>query len=181
VHARGIALEVLVPVPATPLTPSPFTAEQQKIFDAEVAKLVTHYPPEHRSAALIPVLHTAQRLQGWLSEQTMDYCGDTVGVPHTRVREVITFYTMFHTKPVGKTHVQICVNLSCWLLGSDKLVATCKKTMGTRQFEPTADGRHSWCEVECLAACGGAPAAQINDQYYENLSVDQLEKVLSSK
>ncbi len=161
-----------------PATPSPFTPEQQSIFDAGVTRITSHYPPENRAASLIPVLHLAQKLQGWLPEQTMDYCGDVVGVPHTRVREVITFYSMFHTRPVGRTHVQICVNLSCWLLGSDKLVETCRKRMDTKPFEPTADGRMSWCEVECLAACGGAPAAQINDAYFENLTVDQLNKVL---
>ncbi len=163
-----------------PDTPSPFTPEQQAKFDAEVAKITSHYPPEQRVAALIPVLHVAQRLNGWLSAQAMDYCGDVVGVPHTRVREVITFYTMFHTKPVGKTHIQICVNLSCWLLGSDKLVDTCRKKLGTRPFEPTTDGKFSWCEVECLAACGGAPAVQINDDYHEPLTVEQLEKVLAT-
>ncbi len=162
-------------------TPSPFTPDQQRLFDTAVERIVTQYPPEHRAAALIPVLHTAQRLQGWLSGQAMDYCGDVVGVPHTRVREVITFYTMFHTKPVGKTHVQICVNLSCWLLGSDKLVETCKKRMGTKPLEPTPDGKFSWCEVECLAACGGAPAVQINDEYFEPLTVEKLEQLLDNR
>ncbi len=164
-----------------PATPSPFTSDQQPVFDAAVGRIVTQYPAEHRAAALIPVLHTAQRLQGWLSEQAMDYCGEVVGVPHTRVREVITFYTMFHTKPVGKTHVQICVNLSCWLLGSDKLVETCQKRLGTKQNEPTPDGRFSWCEVECLAACGGAPAVQVNDDYHEPLTVEKLEQLLDKR
>lgn len=162
-------------------TPSPFTPDQQKTFDAEVAKIVVNYPSERRSAALIPVLHSAQRLLGWVSEQTMDYCGEIVGVPATRVREVTTFYSMFHKKPVGKTHVQICVNLSCWLLGSDKLVETCKTKMGTKPFEPTADGKLSWCEVECLAACGTAPAVQINEKYYEPITPTELAKIIDER
>jgi NADH-quinone oxidoreductase subunit E len=157
---------------------SPFTPQQQQAFDAQVGKILTHYPPERRSAALIPVLHVAQGIHGWLREDAMDYCGEVVGVPATRVREVITFYTMFHLKPVGKKHVQVCVNLSCWLMGSDKLVELCQKRIGAEQFKPTDDGSASWCEVECLAACGGGPAAQINDDYFENLTVEQLEKEL---
>jgi len=157
---------------------SPFTPDQQKVFDAQVGKIIARYPPERKSAALIPVLHVAQNIHGWLREDAMDYCAEVVGVPATRVREVITFYTMFHLKPVGKKHVQVCVNLSCWLMGSDKLVEHCRKNIGDEQFKPTADGAQSWCEVECLAACGGGPAAQINDDYYENLTVEQLDKVL---
>ena len=160
---------------------SPFTPEQQKIFDAKVEKIVSHYPAERRSAALIPVLHIAQELHGYLREDAMDYCGQVVGVPSTRVREVITFYSMFRLKPVGKKHVQVCVNLSCWLMGSDKLVEHCKKNIGDEQMKPPADGSASWCEVECLAACGGGPAAQINDDYYENLTVEQLKQVLAKK
>ena len=162
-------------------TASPLNPEQQKIFDAKVEKITAQYPAERRSAALIPVLHVAQDLYGYLSEPLMDYCGDVVGVPATRVREVITFYTMFRLKPVGKKHVGVCVNLSCWLLGSDKLVEHCKKHIGEEQFKPSADGSASWGEVECLAACGGGPAALINDDYYENLTVEQLQQVLSKK
>jgi NADH-quinone oxidoreductase E subunit len=157
---------------------SPFTPEQQKIFDAESAKIFPKYPADRRAAALIPVLHLAQKLHGWLKPEAMEYVGFVVGVPATRVREVVTFYTMFHLKPVGKTHVQVCVNLTCWLKGSDQLVDVCRQEIGERQFEPTADGQKSWCEVECLAACGTAPAAMINDDYHENFTVAELQSAL---
>lgn len=153
---------------------SPFTPEQQKIFDAVSAKIFAKYPPERRSAALIPVLHLAQKLDGWLRPEAMDYVAEVVGVPGTRVREVVTFYSMFHLKPVGQRHFQVCVNLACWLRGSDKLVEACQKTIGEVQNQPTADGKLSWCEVECLAACGNAPAAMINDDYHEDFTVEQL-------
>ena len=162
-------------------TASPLNPEQQKIFDAKVEQITARYLAERRSAALIPVLHVAQELNGYLSESLMDYCGEVVGVPATRVREVITFYSMFRLKPVGKNHVEICVNLACWLRGSDKLVEHCKQHIGEEQFKPTADGSSSWCEVECLAACGGGPAAQINDKYFENLTVEQLQQALAKK
>lgn len=159
-------------------TASPFSPDEQKIFDAETAKIFPKYPEDRRSAALIPVLHLAQRLHGWLKPEAMDYCADVVGVPATRVREVVTFYSMFHLKPVGRTHVQVCVNLACWLAGSDKLVEKCQKQVGPQQFQPTDDGKLSWCEVECLAACGTAPAAMVNDKYVESLTAEQLDKEL---
>ena len=157
---------------------SPFTAEEQKLFDARTATIFPRYPDERRSAALIPVLHIAQEIHGWLKPEAMDYVAQVVGVPATRVREVVTFYSMFHLKPVGKKHVQVCVNLACWLRGSDKLVETCRKTIGEEQFKPTADGALSWCEVECLASCTMAPAAMINERYVEPLTVPELEREL---
>ena len=157
---------------------SPFTPEQQKTFDEKVSRIFPMYPEGRRSAALIPVLHVAQEIHGWLKPEAMDYAAQIVGVPATRVREVVTFYSMFHLKPVGKTHVQVCVNLACWLRGSDQLVETCRKHIGEVQHQPTADGKFSWCEVECLAACTKAPAAMINDRYLEPLTPAQLEAEL---
>ena len=153
---------------------SPFTAEEQKAFDARAGKILERYPEDRRSAALIPILHEAQNLHGWLKPEAMDYVAQLVGVPGTRVREVVTFYSMFHLKPVGRNHVGVCVNLACWLRGSDKLVEACRQRMGDTQQAPSADGSESWCEVECLAACGTAPALTINDRYYEGITAEEL-------
>lgn len=157
---------------------SPFTPDQQAVFDAEVKAILGKFPEDQKPAALIPILHVAQNLHGWLKPEAMDYCGHVVGVPPTRVREVVTFYTMFKLKPVGETHVGICVNIACWLEGSDKLVARCRERIGDRQHEPTADGKLSWAEVECLASCGTAPATLVNDQYAEHLTPEQLDRIL---
>lgn len=158
--------------------PSPFTPEQQTIFDAECEKIFARFPKEQRAAGLIPVMRVAQGLIGWLPEEALTYVADVVGVPQTRVREVATFYTLFHLKPVGKNHVQICTNLSCWLAGSDKLYERVKERFGTEPRQPTPDGKFSVCEVECLASCGTAPALRINDQYYENVTAEQLDSIL---
>jgi len=152
-----------------------FSPDQQKAFDEKVARILPKYPADRRSAALIPVLHAAQEVLGWLKPEAMDHAAKLVGVPATRVREVVTFYSMFHLKPVGHTHVQVCVNLACWLRGSDQLVEICRRHIGEVQHQPTADGKLSWCEVECLAACTKAPAAMINDKYFEPLTPAQLE------
>lgn len=158
---------------------SPFTPEQQKVFDERVAKILPKYPADRRSAALIPVLHASQELQGWLTPEAMDYVASLIGVPATRVREVVTFYSMFHLKPVGRTHVQVCVNLACWLRGSDKLVEACRTQLGDVQNQPSADGSKSWQEVECLAACTKAPAMMVNQSYHEPASVEDLTKILA--
>lgn len=162
-------------------TASPFSPEQQSAFDAEAAKILPRYPEERRSAALIPLLMEAQRvLGGWLPPAALEHVGAVVGVPATRVREVATFYSLLHLEPVGQNHVQICTNLACWLMGSDKLVKVCKEKLGTRPYEPTADGKMSWCEVECLASCGTAPAARINEEYREGMTPEELEKELDA-
>jgi len=151
---------------------------EQKVFDARVEKLAANYPPDKRAAALIPVLHAAQKLRGWLSPQTLAYVAGVVGVPPTRVQEVATFYSMFRLKPAGRHHVAVCGNLSCWLAGADKLHEHLQKRLGTRPFEPTADGLFSHAEVECLASCGTAPAVLVDERYYEGLSVEKLDAIL---
>lgn len=160
---------------------SPFTAEEQKVFDAKVEEIFKLYPEEHRAATLIPVLHVAQNLHDWLKPEAMEYVAQVVGVPLARVREVVTFYTMFRLKPAGRTRVGVCVNLACWLHGSDKLVALCRERMGDTQRAPTADGAESWGEVECLASCGTAPVVLINNDYYESITPEQLTAELDKR
>lgn len=160
---------------------SPFTAEEQKIFDAQSSEILKKYPEDHRAAALIPILHVAQNLHGWLKPEAMNYTAEVVGVPLARVREVVTFYTMFRLKPQGRTRVGVCVNLACWLRGSDKLVEFCRDRMGKTQRKPGEDGAESWAEVECLASCGTAPVVLINEDYYENITVAQLEAELDKR
>lgn len=158
--------------------PSPFSPEQQKTFDSEIEVIFSRFPEESRAAALLPVMHVAQRLIGWMPENALTYVAEVVGVTQARVREVATFYTMFYLAPVGKHHVQICTSLSCWLAGTSQMFEGVKKRFGTEAFEPTADGKFSVCEVECLASCGTAPVLRINDQYYENISEEELHKVI---
>lgn len=160
---------------------SPFTADEQKKFDAQVGPILERYPEANRAAALIPILRVAQDLHGWLKPEAMDYVAQVVGVPGTRVREVVTFYTMFRLKPVGRTHVGVCVNLACWLRGSDELVEVCRSRMGDTQQQPANGGAESWAEIECLASCGTAPTIMINDEYFENITPQQLAAELDKR
>ncbi len=100
---------------------------------------------------------------GWLSEPAMAYVGSLLDVPPVRVREVATFYTMYHLKPVGRHHIGVCNSISCWSMGSEKILGHCVEKLGIRPGETTRDGHFSLEEVACLAACGTAPAVLVNN------------------
>lgn len=159
---------------------SPFSPEQQQRFDAGFEKAVAKYPPERRKAALLPVLHLAQDELGWLSEPTMAYVGFRLDVPPVRVREVATFYTMYRKRPVGRHHIGVCNSVSCWAMGSEKILKHCEEKLGIRPGETTRDGKFSLEEVACLAACGNAPAAIVNNfGYEENLTEESVDALLA--
>ncbi|MEO5365127.1 MAG: NADH-quinone oxidoreductase subunit NuoE [Magnetococcus sp. WYHC-3] len=138
---------------------------------AEIQRIIQRYPAEHKTSALMPVLHLAQKsFGGWLSQEALDLVARVLGLAPVRVYEVASFYTMYNLHPVGRYHVQICTNISCWLCGSDEVMGAVQKRLGVDVGHTTDDGRYSLSEVECLGACVAAPMMQINDDYYENLT-----------
>ncbi len=134
------------------------------------------FPTEQ--ALLLPLLHEIQNDQGWVSRESMKDAAEFLNLPVSKVREVASFYTMYKLEPQGKVDVQICTNISCWLNGADKLVACASKKLGVHAGETTADGKFTLSQVECLAACGTAPAMMMNEDYYENLTEESLLKLL---
>ena len=134
------------------------------------------FPTEQ--AMLIPLMHQIQNEYGWVSMESMKSAGEFLNLPLSKVREVASFYTMFKLEPQGKVDLQICTNISCWLNGADKLVACAEKRLGINCGETTKDGKFTLSQVECLAACGTAPALMMNEDYYENIDVPQLNKIL---
>jgi NADH-quinone oxidoreductase subunit E len=108
----------------------------------------------------------------------MDYVADMLGMPHVKVYEVASFYTMFNRAPVGKHLVQVCTNISCCLNGSDKIMAAAKEKLGIAEGETTKDNQFTLVEVECLGACVNAPVMQVNDDFYEDLSPESTVRVL---
>ena len=138
-------------------------------------------------ALLIPLLHEIQNDQGWVSMESMKEAAEFLELPLSKVREVVTFYTMFKQQKQGKVDLQFCVNISCWLNGAENLISCAEKRLGIKCGETTQDGNFTISEVECLASCGTAPALQINQDYYESLDhtqllalIDQAEKDLKS-
>lgn len=147
----------------------------QKFYD-ELKTLKPFYPTNQ--ALLLPALHAAQKELGWISNDTMEEVAHAIGILPQVVHEVITFYTMYNLKPVGKYHMQFCTNVSCALNGAEELFAHCKKKLGINKGETTPDKRFTITEAECLGSCGTAPCVQINDDYHENVTIDQLNKLL---
>jgi NADH-quinone oxidoreductase subunit E len=139
---------------------------------------VKKYPEGRQQSAIIPLLWRAQeQVGGWLPEVAIRYVADFLGMAHIRALEVATFYTMFNLQPVGKFHVQLCGTTPCRLRGADDLEKVCRTRIG-EQGEITKDGKLSWIEVECLGACVNAPMAQINYDYYEDLTAESFGKIL---
>lgn len=139
------------------------------------------YPPEQKRSALLPALHIVQDAnQGWLSEPAMEAVAAYLGLPVIAVFEVATFYTMYNLQPIGQHQINVCTNISCMLKGSDKIHQHLQKKLGLTFNETTPDGKFTLREVECLAACVGAPACLIDKTYHENLTPEKLDAILDN-
>ncbi len=151
-----------------------FTAENLAWAKTQLEK----YPDGRQASAVIPLLWKAQeQAGGWVPEAAIRYIADFLNMAHIRVMEVATFYTMFNLAPVGRYHVQLCGTTPCMLRGAEDLKKVCHRKIG-EQFDVTPDGALSWVEVECLGACVNAPMAQINYDFYEDLTPEILARIL---
>jgi NADH-quinone oxidoreductase subunit E len=151
-----------------------FTPENLEWARAQIKK----YPEGRQASAVLPILWRAQeQMGGWLPEPALRYVADLLGLAYIRLYEIATFYTMFNLAPVGRHYVQVCHTTPCWLRGADAIKDTCRRLIGA-PGHVTSDGLFSWTEVECLGACVNAPVAQINKDYYEDLTPESLEDIL---
>jgi NADH-quinone oxidoreductase subunit E len=166
--------------------PAPESAQPQSFAFtdenmAQARTIIARYPELRQASAVMPLLDLAQRQSGgWLPRAAMDYVADLLDMPAIRVYEVATFYTMYNLAPVGEHHVQLCTTTPCWLRGSDGIVAACKQHLGIDFGETTADGKFTLNQVECLGACVNAPMMLVNDDYYEDLTPENVLKVLEA-
>ena len=158
------------------------STESKTLFSPELAarfdRLVTIYPI--RRSALVPMLLYAQDEVGSLSDAVIAEIAERVGVTELEVRNVISYYSLLHTQPHGKYHVQVCTNISCMLRGGNELFEHCKHRLGIGNKQTTPDGLFSLEEVECIGACSWAPAVQVNYDFHENLTPESMDKVLES-
>ena len=148
------------------------SASLLKKFD----QLIARYPLKR--SAVVPLLLYAQDEVGHVSEEVVAEVARRVDVRPVEVVEVISYYSMLHRHPVGKYHIQVCTNISCMLRGADGLFEHCCKKLGIKNKQTTPDGRFSLEEVECLGACCGAPAMQVNYDYYENLTPEKIDALI---
>ncbi|MBA4224776.1 MAG: NADH-quinone oxidoreductase subunit NuoE [Methylobacterium sp.] len=151
-----------------------FNAANENWADQQIAK----YPEGRQASAVIPLLWKAQEQHhGWLPRAAIEAVAHKLGMAPMRVLEVATFYTMFNLQPVGTHFIQLCGTTPCALRGAEALKKVCEDVIGP-QSTVTADGKLSWLEVECLGACCNAPMAQINFDYYEDLTPENFRKLL---
>ena len=143
---------------------------------AKFEALLPRYPT--RRAALMSTLWLAQREFGYLSEPVLVYVAELLGESAAFVSSVASFYTMYYKQPMGKYHVQGCTNLSCSLVGADRIVACLERRLGIRVGDTDASRTFSLTEVECLGSCGTAPMMQINDDYWENLTPERTLEII---
>jgi len=145
---------------------------------AEVQVIIKRYPEGKQKSAVLPILHIAQKQWQWLSSPVMDYVAGILGILPIEVYEVATFYTMFHTNPVGNFVLEVCRTGPCCLLGAEQVIDRIKERYHIHEGETSADGMFTLKPVECLAACGFAPVMQIREQYFEHLSVENIDGLL---
>ncbi len=163
-----------------------FTPENMVV----VEDILSRYPKGFQRSAVMPLLDLVQRQTaaegknaeppygGWIPQAAMDEIARIIDVSPIKVYEVATFYSMYNLRPVGVHHVQCCTTTPCWLRGSSKIVEACEKHMGIKVGQTTKDGVFTLSEVECLGACVNAPAVQINDDYFEDLTAETMTEVL---
>jgi NADH-quinone oxidoreductase E subunit len=145
---------------------------------ADVEKLMKRYPEDHREAALIPMLHLVQKARNHISDETAAEIAEYLGVPAQHVLGVVTFYTMFFRRPVGKYVIWHCKTLSCHLRGAPDVLDAMKRKLGIEVGETTPDGKFTLMCTECLGLCELAPAILINEERYEHLTPEKVERIL---
>ena len=145
-----------------------------------INELISHYPADKRKSALLPVLHEVQDAhENWLSFELQDKVAEILQIQPIEVYEVVSFYTMYNQKPVGKYMFEFCRTSPCCLNGSENLMDyTCNK-LHIKEGETTADGMFTVVGVECLGACGYAPMMQLGDFYQEHLNEQKIDQLIT--
>jgi NADH-quinone oxidoreductase subunit E len=146
----------------------------------EFEKLRARYPAGFESSFVLPCLRRIQEDRGYVANGDIDALVEYLGVPRIQIEEVLSFYTQFRRKPIGRWHIQACRNVSCSLRGSERIVEHLTKKLGIGPGQTTADGRFTLTTVECVASCGSAPVVLINDTFHECVSPEQLDALFET-
>lgn len=146
---------------------------------AEIDHWIMRYPPEHKRSGVMEALRFVQDANGGsLTTELMDAVADYLDMPKIAVYEVVSFYSMYFTKPVGRHVINVCTSISCMLAGSDDTLKHCEKRLGIGLNQTTSDGKFTLREVECLAGCVKAPIIQVGKKYHEQMTPDKIDTLL---
>src|SRR5262245_19769905 len=140
-----------------------YTAENR----AKLEEICARYPADQRKSAIIAALYLAQHQQGYLTRNAMREVASAIGCTTADVEDVVSFYTMFYTRPVGRYVIQVCRTLSCALMGAERVTAELSHALGVAPGDTDKNGEFTLIEVECLGACDRAPVVGVNDHWHE--------------
>ena len=152
--------------------------EFSELTKKRIEEVIARYP--QKKAALLPVLHLVQNDIGYISASEEKLVADLLEIKPIKVREVVTFYTMYNRKPIGKYHIQVCSNLTCSMLGAQTLLDYLKEKLGIQLGETTEDKKFTISSVECLGACEHAPCMMVNFDYYGDLDKKTIDEILDN-
>ena len=151
-----------------------YTAANRARFD----EIIKRYPPDQRRSAVLPALYLAQYQQGYITANAIRYIAELLGITRADVEDVVSYYTMFYTRPVGKYVVNVCRTLSCAVNGAERVTAELSAKLGIKPGETDASGTFTLMEVECLGACDRAPAVMVNDSWHECLKPEDVSRLV---
>ena len=151
-----------------------YTAENRARFD----EIIKRYPPDRKRSAVLPALYLAQYQQGYITANAIRHVAGLLGITPAEVEDVVSFYTMFYTKPVGTFVLQVCRTLSCALNGAERVTEELQAALGIRPGQTDATGTFTLIEVECLGACDRAPVVMVNDAWHECLAPEDAVRLV---
>jgi len=154
--------------------PFVYTAEHRARFD----EIVKRYPPDRRRSAVLPALYLVQHQQGYITANGIRHVAELLGITRADVEDVVSFYTMFYTRPVGKFVLQVCRTLSCAVNGAERVTEALTGKLGITPGQTDASGTFTLLEVECLGACDRAPVVMVNDSWHECLKPEDAAKLV---
>ena len=146
----------------------------------EFEALRRRFPAGFESSMVLPCVRRIQEERGYVADEDIGMLVAFLGVPRIQVEEVLSFYSQFRRGPVGHCHIQACRNVSCSLMGAERLIDHLSRKLGIAPGETTADGRFTLSTVECLASCGTAPVVMVNGAYHESVSAERLDALIAS-
>jgi len=144
----------------------------------EFEQLRARYPAGFESSMVLPCVRRIQEDRGYVADEDISQLAAYLGVPQIQIEEVLSFYTMFRRKPVGRWHLQFCHNVSCSMNGAERVLEHVQKKLGIRPGETTPDGRFTISTAECLGSCGTAPMMMVNEGYHEDLTIAKIDELL---
>jgi len=159
-----------------PGEPFAYTPENLARFE----HIVTRYPADRRRSAVLPALYLVQHQQGYITANAMRYVAGLLNITPADVEDVVSYYTMFYTKPVGRYVINVCRTLSCALNGAERVTRALCDTLNVKPGETDGTGTFTLVEVECLGACDRAPVVMVNDSWHERVAADAVPRLLDA-